>query len=653
MSYFIKAQMDERIKNSKDSLGHRMQPDVFYALFANAVEFAPAFKGIQEAYIANDFEEAAALIVLQNDPADSRFTFSPYWSEALAHLAGFMVNGNPNKSSDVTFIVMGFESVEQTVDFEPGKQYMTYTRIAKWENDTAYCDAFVFDRDSSRMVMQLISLRYQKLPRATWRHILLGAHAESKGSAPVPDTRQAVVKEIKKNNAAGESVQEAFQLVEVKQQEGRAQQDEELPTSGEFDLILDSISKSTGSDRSEFSDDTEIAELGVDSIMAIEIVTTVKAESNLDLPASFVFDYPTIGDLRRGFGGKPGPKEASDARPRSTFSSDGGVTPKSPMLLPESVSSLGSSVVRIEEDTANLHSKDSDTSPAPTVRITLLQSRPGPGKTALYLMADGTGSIATYIHLPAFKSKMPVYGIDSPFLRCPSRLTRQVGIEGVAKLIVEAMVKAQPKGPFFIGGFSAGCMVAYEVCRQLAAAGRKVDGLVIIDLCSPRPTLLDESAVKEEAKTGVAVFGAAVAQDGLWSSTSSQQEHLRAYFVAMRLYNPPPMIASERPARTVVIWAKRGLVNRVAGNPKLMQMLADEGIPTQAYPGFMEDSKLSPMACLVPDKTNADLGPNGWNKYVGDVLTLSVDADHLDLPMPGHVQLLHERLEKAFAYFGS
>lgn len=61
--------------------------------------------------------------------------------------------------------------------------------------------------------------------------------------------------------------------------------------------------------------------------------------------------------------------------------------------------------------------------PVPDVRITLLQGRPGPGKTPFYLMADGTGSIATYTHLPSFKSKIPVYGVDLPFLCCPSRLT--------------------------------------------------------------------------------------------------------------------------------------------------------------------------------------------------------------------------------------
>ena len=77
----------------------------------------------------------------------------------------------------------------------------------------------------------------------------------------------------------------------------------EATNTGILDLILDHISKSTGTDSSEFTDGTAVAEHGVDSIMAMEIVATVKAKSDIELIPSFIFDYPTIADLRREFGG--------------------------------------------------------------------------------------------------------------------------------------------------------------------------------------------------------------------------------------------------------------------------------------------------------------------------------------------------------------
>ena len=661
ISYFIKARMDETIKNANEGRGHRMQPEVFYALFGNAVEFAPDFQGVNEAYIAKDFQEAAAVVTLPHDPSGTRFTFSPYWGEALVHLAGFMVNGNPSKSPKTTFIVMGFASVEQTAPLIPGKQYMTYTRISKWVKDTAYCDAIVFDPESSKIVLQCVDIRYQELPRATWKHVLEGPHETPIVHAHRPPVRNfkkdAETRELQQPSSATVPAQERT-IDEPEKQEGESAADARL-----FNAILDSISKATGTDPSEFRDDTMIADLGVDSIMAIEVVATVKDVSGLDLPAAFVFEYPTIGDLRKEFGAN----EPTTEKPRfsATPSSAEPSVPSSPSSLAhpmsDSASSLSPSdreeVLPLERQSMTKGEQkrpvkiDDDASPEPVVRIMLLQGRPGSKRTPLYMMADGTGTIATYIHLPPFKSKMPVYGIDSPFLRCPKRLTKEVGIEGVARLIVDALMKAQPEGPLMIGGFSAGSIVAYEVCRQLGKAGRKVDGLVLIEMCCPRSSLLDEDKMNSEDDASFAIFESAVTKDGLWSSSDTTQQHFRAYHVAMHAYHPPYMLEEERPTRTAVIWAEKGMVNRVMGNEKLMKMLVEQGIPTTSYPGYMEDPKLGAFACLVPDPTKADLGPNGWEKYTaGEVLALSVAGDHLDLPMPGHVHLLHAQMEKAFAY---
>ncbi|CAI7594501.1 unnamed protein product [Penicillium viridicatum] len=163
-------------------------------------------------------------------------------------------------------------------------------------------------------------------------------------------------------------------------------------------------------------------------------------------------------------------------------------------------------------------------------------------------------------------------------------------------------------------------------------------------MCCPRSSLLDKEKMNSEDDTRFAIFENAVSKAGLWSVGSTTQNHFRAYHVAMHAYHPPYMTEQERSAHTVVIWAEKGMVNRVVGNEKLMQMLADQGIPTTSYPSYMEGGS--------EVGTEADLGPNGWEKYTtGEVLALSVNGDHLDQPMPGHVHLLYQQMEKAFANF--
>jgi iterative type I PKS product template protein len=662
VSFFIKAKMEERIRLSKDGSGHRMQPDVFFALFANAVEFSPDFRGVQEAYVAGDYQEAAATIKIRPDPTGARFTASPYWGEALLHLAGFMVNGNPNTPQPLTYALMGYDSIEQLAPVEADKEYLTYTHISRWEGTTAFCSAYVFDAQTWKIVMLAIDLRYQQFKRTTWRHIL-GTRPHAVGAGPHHAAAKSVsLPPVKETKITHDTLSAAMATVPIKQErKGRAKEsskEQETGDSRAFQIILDSLIAATGSDPSEFTDDAEIADIGVDSIMAIEVVAAV-TEKGVDLPASFVFDYQTIGDLRRAFGaGTQEDCEGNDTSSTPSTSDEEGMlsmTPAAP-FTPFTPTSPASSVCDVDkEDPSILSPKlESDTSPLPNARITLLQGRPEAGSTPLYMMTDGTGTVASFIHLRPFKSNQIVYGIDSPFLRCPSRMNSKVGIEGVAKLVVDALIKAQSTGPLMIGGYSVGCYVAFEMSRQLAQAGRQVTGLLLIDMPCPRPRGVDQGKMLAEGEASEAVLEGIVNRDGQWSALGSRREHMRQFFVAMNEYSPARMTATERPAKTAVIWAEHGLINRVVDDPAQIQKLEAQGVPTKPYPGFMQDPKLGTFACHVPNKGQENLGPNGWDEYTGgDVKVLSVNGDHFELPMPGHVHLLQEKMEDALAYFSS
>lgn len=381
--------------------------------------------------------------------------------------------------------------------------------------------------------------------------------------------------------------------------------------------------------------------VGVDSIMGIDIASGVNSQMGLDvLVPSFVLEYLTIADLRAAF-----TDSLTDNPPNKSES-------EFSMIDTPSETTKSTDVAPAENNTAGMDEQDDmviiDDSPLPIARITLIQGRRSSGKQAFYLIADGTGSIATYIHLPQFQSRRPIYAIDSPFLHCPGELTARGGIPAAARSISEALIKSQPEGPLSLGGFSGGAMVSYEVCRQLASAGRTVSSLLLIDMCCPRPI-----GSEDKVEVGWKVYESIATSDGLWDSTGNTEQHLKATFASVAMYHPPPMTEQERPLRTAIIWARKGLIDRCSKDKKVIQSLADNGIATKAYPGFMEDGKVGAVMWGLPHKTAEDLGPNGWDRFVGEMLCLSIDADHLEMPMPSHVHLLHGAMEEAFAYFGA
>ena len=276
ISYFAGARMNELIKTVKDGCGHRMLPGIIYALFANTVQYDPAFKCIKEAFVSRDFDEAAAEIVLHNDPQGTQFVASPYWGESLVHLAGFLVNGNPDRPGATTTTLMmdGFDSFEQTVGLEPGKPYLTYARVSQREKSTATCDVYVFD--SGKLVMQCHALRFHEVSNDTLDRLLgkstissqveekayrVLARSPEKSSETRELTKPSDSKPARSKTHSGAQKEEPrvadTAAVPVEEEEQQVAQN-----TGVFEIILESISKGTGTKVSDLTDDTALVEIG-------------------------------------------------------------------------------------------------------------------------------------------------------------------------------------------------------------------------------------------------------------------------------------------------------------------------------------------------------------------------------------------------------
>lgn len=78
-------------------------------------------------------------------------------------------------------------------------------------------------------------------------------------------------------------------------------------------------------------------------------------------------------------------------------------------------------------------------------------------------------------------------------------------IETIAAAHLESMQTVQPEGPYLLGGWCNGALVAYEMARQLHAEGQKVDLLVMLD---PEPPA---ARVRLKVTRGlIALFGSLI-----------------------------------------------------------------------------------------------------------------------------------------------
>jgi len=114
-----------------------------------------------------------------------------------------------------------------------------------------------------------------------------------------------------------------------------------------------------------------------------------------------------------------------------------------------------------------------------------LHTLQGSGKgTPLFLVHPGGGHLFCYALLAkAFAGIRPVYGFQAPGLEKDIPPLEKVG--DLAELYLAELKDRQPHGPYLLGGWSLGGVIAFEMAKRLTKGGELVARLVLLDSYAP------------------------------------------------------------------------------------------------------------------------------------------------------------------------
>jgi thioesterase domain-containing protein/acyl carrier protein len=168
--------------------------------------------------------------------------------------------------------------------------------------------------------------------------------------------------------------------------------------------------------------DQNYFDLGGDSALAVHLFAQIEKAFGVKLPLATLFEAPTIGELAQ--------------------------------LLSREAAPAGWS---------------------PLVAIQTTGSRP-----PFFCVHGAGGNVLIYRDLARrLGPNQPFYGLQALGLDGSCQpLTR---IEEMAALYVQDIRKAQPRGPYFLGGYCSGGTVAFEIAQQLQAQGERVALLAMFD----------------------------------------------------------------------------------------------------------------------------------------------------------------------------
>jgi amino acid adenylation domain-containing protein len=130
-------------------------------------------------------------------------------------------------------------------------------------------------------------------------------------------------------------------------------------------------------------------------------------------------------------------------------------------------------------------------SPAPF--SPLVEIQPNGERPPFFCVHPSGGNVLCYAGLSRhLGDEQPFYGLQARGLH--HGLAPHTSVEEMAREYVAHLRAAQPEGPYLLGGWSMGGVVAYEMARQLEAQGAEVALLALLDSALPaRGTRVDDA----------------------------------------------------------------------------------------------------------------------------------------------------------------
>lgn len=135
-------------------------------------------------------------------------------------------------------------------------------------------------------------------------------------------------------------------------------------------------------------------------------------------------------------------------------------------------------------------------------RSPLVPIQPRGEKAPLFCIHPASGNVSSYYNLARYlRPDRPIYGIQDTTV-VEEGENRAMLLEEMVSSYISVLKEVQPEGPYFLGGYSFGGLIAFEMAQQLLVQGQKIALLAIFD--SHPPTHADD--VTDDETTLLAVI---------------------------------------------------------------------------------------------------------------------------------------------------
>ncbi|MCJ1251163.1 hypothetical protein MMC30_008394 [Trapelia coarctata] len=653
-------------------LSQKLLHQLIYRVFDDVVRYECRFKSMRELVVDVERLRALTLLDLYQGPECEGYCCCPYWMDGFAHVAGFVLNGLKAQPKGAVYISPGWKRFRILESIDPKKQYRVFVQMDDTESSKVTADCFILDGD--KIVGKIDGLKFQLVSKAVLDKIL------------PPDVSPSRLLHSQTEPLTSSSGLPVTSRPEKKPSTASRH----LPaTSGLERKVIEILSEETGTSPDRIGPDSQLSELGVDSLLSFAILSRMREEFGPDLPPSLFRDQSSVGALQSYIKTTNARSElqytdvdqsTSDYMPtpttRSTepgeafnqsnssssqclilrrivaeqlgieadslsstqnlfnlgldslmsleivdaLSDQLGLTLDSTTLLSNNSLDQLEKLFTLSATKRNhvQHKASAQSAQGAQNLSVCLQGDPSKCTKTLFLFPDGSGSASVYIRLPRIDNMTCVYGLNSPHLKSNSQFDL---LELVRTWVGEIRVR-QPRGPYSFGGWSVGGYYAYEAAKILAEACETVNSLICIDT-PPRNVYeaMPEDVLDALAKSGTMGDQGEPAPQWL-------VDHFLLTIRAVSRYSPTPMASHPQPS-TYLIWAADGssdISQNVSTTP---------GFSTRVAKFFLSNTE--------------EVLPRGWEGLIApsNLRMIKTTGTHFNMILPPNAQNLSRAIAAA------
>jgi thioesterase domain-containing protein/acyl carrier protein len=346
-------------------------------------------------------------------------------------------------------------------------------------------------------------------------------------------------------------------------------------------------------------------DLGGHSLIAVRLFAQIKKAFHVEFPMSVLFSAPTIeacGNLIRA---EIGNTEIGDAATSDTATG---------------AATSGEAAPGNKHATRYTH-------------LVAMHEGAGNSKRPLFIVAGMFGNILNLRHLAHLVGNdRPCYGLQARGLY--GEHEPHETFEAMAVDYIRELKSVQPEGPYLLAGFSGGGITAYEMTRQLRAAGEEVALLCLLD--TPLP-VSRELWLSEKVQMHLQLI-ARQKHRYFWNWISNRAKW--EYQKLVKRFRPesaPSEPAQYHSATIHQAFLRACDLYQVPDYHGKMLLLRPRQKPTHVFgPDRMINHD---RRFIFPD--------NGWSQHGVDVDVQEVSGDHDSMVLEPNVRTLAAKLRKA------